>query len=193
MKKLLFIFLFLGVVAYSQNSFIVDNKGTKTIVRDDVVNVILIDKRISYSLVGKTWEKYIKFDDLDYANVNGKILKSINLDKSKKSQVYFVLAENNEKTLIARCITATSSSSSGRMTYSSGQYEMYVIDKEENIIESVRFLYSDKKEVEQKASVYALIKKHFSNCVKLMDFLISVEVNNEILSIFNNTAYINCK
>ncbi|WP_298117691.1 hypothetical protein [Flavobacterium sp.] len=193
MKNLLFISLFFTVVAYSQNSFIVDKKGTKTIVRDDVINVILIDKRISYSLVGKTWEKYIKFDDLDYANVNGKLLKSINLNKSKKSQVYFVLGENNEKTLIARCITVTSSSPSGRMSYSSGQYEMYVIDKEENIIESFNFLYSDKKQVELKASVYALIKKHFSDCVKLMDLLDSVKVNDQILSIFNNTEYINCK
>lgn len=193
MKKLLFIFLFFGLVAYSQNSFIVDNKGTKTIVRDDVVNVILIDKRISYTLVGKTWEKYIKFDDLDYANINGKLLRSINLDKSKKAQVYFVLSENTEKTLIARCITVTSSSSSRTMTYSSGQYEMYVIDKDENIIESVNFLYIDKKQIEQNDRVKSLIKKHFSDCDKLIDLLNSAEENNEILSMFNNTVYINCK
>jgi|JI7StandDraft_1071085.scaffolds.fasta_scaffold53162_2 hypothetical protein len=194
MKKIFFIFsLFVTIISYSQNSYIIDKKGVKLFVRDDTPRVILIDNRISYSLVGKTWEKYIKFDDLDYANINGKVLKAFKLNGAKKAQVYFVIADTSDKMLIARSITTNTQSSSGRTTYSSSSYAMYVVDKNSTVISSAIFQYNDKKGAEQKALVSSLIRSHFSDCKEVIDFLSKIEEEDEILAMFNNSQFINCK
>lgn len=181
------------IISYSQNSYIIDKKGVKLFVRDDTPRVILIDNRISYSLVGKTWEKYIKFDDLDYANINGKVLKAFKLNGAKKAQVYFVIADTSDKMLIARSITTNTQSSSGRTTYSSSSYAMYVVDKNSTVISSAIFQYNDKKGAEQKALVSSLIRSHFSDCKEVIDFLSKIEEEDEILAMFNNSQFINCK
>ena len=194
MKNLFLHFLFfLSIFSHAQSSFIVDKKGVKIFVRDDATEVILIDKRVSYVLVGKTWPKYIKFDDLDHANINGLVLKSFKLNGSKKSQVYFVLSESNDKTLIARSITTTSNSSSGNMTFSNVSCAMSVIDKEQKSIEDVVFGIINKKEEEQAALISHLIRKYFSECKELIDYLGRREADETLLKIFNNTKFINCK
>ena len=194
MKNLFLLFLFfLSIFSHAQSSYIVDKKGVKIFVRDDASEILLIDKRVSYVLVGKTWPKYITFDDLDYAYINGTVLKSFKLNGSKKSQVYFVLSESKDKTLIARSITTMASRPSGNMSVSNVSYAMYVIDKEQKIIEDVAFNIMYKKEEEQAALISQLIRKHFSECKELIDYLGRREADETLLKIFNNTKFINCK
>jgi hypothetical protein len=194
MKNLFLLFLFfLSIFSHAQSSYIVDKKGVKIFVRDDATEVILIDKRVSYVLLDKTWPKYIKFDDLDHANINGIVLKSFKLNGSKKSAVYFVLSESNDKTLIARSITTSSNSTSGNMTYSNVSCAMYVIDKEQKMIEDVVFRIIYEKEAEQAVLISQLIRKYFSECEELINYLENREADETILNICNNTKFINCK
>jgi hypothetical protein len=193
MKTISLIFLlFMSFCSYAQNSYIVDKKGTKTVVRDDATEIILINNRISYVLEGKTWPKYVKFEDLDYASINGLLLKSFKIDGSKNAQVYFVLAESKDKTLIARSITVSSTSSSGKMTYDTDYYTMLVIDNKSNTVQKVDFRFNYKKEEEQTALVSQLIRKHFAECTLVMEYLKTCETNGNTLNMFNNTKIINC-
>lgn len=180
----------------AQTSYIIDKKGTKLYVRDDATEVILIDKRISYVLVGKTWEKYVKFDDLDYAAIGSSVLKSFNLNHKKKSQVYFIYGQKEDKQLIGVAVTVTSTS--GNMSSSRTFYELYVIDNDQNIIEELKMDDSKSKDdVEKRAKIAPMIKKYFSDCPdimsKLQDNEGSDERNMTILGFLHNTKYINCK
>ena len=50
MNKLTLLLLFLTSFSFAQNSYIVDKKGNKIIVRDDATEIILIDKRVMFTL-----------------------------------------------------------------------------------------------------------------------------------------------
>lgn len=183
-------------VTLAQTSYIVDKKGVKLYVRDDATEVILIDKRISYVLVGKSWEKYIKFDDLDFAVVGSSLLKSFNLNQKKKSKVYFVYGEKQDKQLIGVAITVTTTS--GSMSSSRTFYELFVIDNNQNIIEELSLNDSKSSDdIENRAKIAPMIKKHFSDCPdvisKLQGYEAADEKNYTILQFFHDTKYINCK
>lgn len=193
MKNYIFIFfvLFFYINTFSQNSYIVSKKGEKTFIDDNSVQVLFIDRRISYSLPGKTWEKYIKFEDLDYAELGSSLLKSFNLNKNKKSSVFYVYGEKDDKLLIGLQITATFSSNT--RTRSFENYYLHVVDKEQMIIESVVF---DSKPVDtknnEKSKIVPLIEKYFSDCPEMMAKLDKYR-GETILDIFTDTTYNNCK
>ncbi len=187
--KLLILFVIASCRLFAQNNYFVDKKGTKIIMDNESVRVILIDKRISYSLVGKTWNKYVKFDDLDYAIVGSSLLKSFNLNNDKKSNVYFVFGESEDKYLIGAEITYTTTQ--GNMSYSEMSYNLIVTDKKQMILEDLYFT-SRKKDRENNESdkVAPLIEKYFSNCPEIM-----TKLNNHrasILDFFGDTEYVNC-
>jgi hypothetical protein len=190
MKKLLLLMLFISSVSFAQNNYIIDKKGTKLYVRDDQTEVILIDKRISYMLVGKTWEKYIKFDDLDYAVVGSSVLKSFKLDKSKKSKVFFVLGEKENMKLIGVTIVVTTSS--GSHSSSRTFYNILVIDNEDNIIEQINADSGKSKDNAANIDKIApMIRKNFSDCPQVMSKLSEYE-NSNILGFITDTQYIKC-
>jgi hypothetical protein len=184
--------LLAGLTSNSQTNYIVDKKGNKTIIRDDVGEVILIDKRISYTLVGKTWEKYIKFDDLDFAAVGNCRLKSFRLNKKRKSSIYYVFAEKSDKKLIGIAITVT-------LKYSSRTFfQLCVIDNNDTIIEEVDFNSTSKtKENQERAKLAPMVRKHFSDCPDLINRLNRYDYpddeNRAIIGFFNNPEYITCK
>jgi hypothetical protein len=188
--------LFISAVTWAQTSYIVDKKGVKLYVRDDATEVILIDKRISYVLVGKTWEKYIKFDDLDYALIGSSLLKSFNLNHKKKSKVYFVLGEKQDKQLIGVAVTVTTTS--GNLSSSKTFYERLVIDNDQNVIEELKMDDGKSKEdIEMRSKIAPMIKKHFSDCPEVMSKLQKYDDTDEksfsILGFLLETNYINCK
>lgn len=191
MNKLTLLLLFLTSFSFAQNSYIVDKKGNKIIVRDDATEIILIDKRISYVLEGKTWPKFIKFDDLDYANINGVVAKSFNFNGSKKSQVFFVLASKEGQSLIARTITYTSSSPSRSIDYTTESHNLILIDDNHNILDQIKFNFKHKEIDEQNAQIEKFIKAHFSDCLDLMAYINENKTN--LSNLFNNSSFINCK
>lgn len=200
MKKLVIILLFIFSSSFAQNSYIVDNKGTKTFIRDETTDVLLVDKRISYINVGKSWEKYIKFQDLDYAVIGPSLLKSFHLNQKKRADVYFVYGEKQDKKLIGVAITVTSSNSSGRMMMMTSKtfYSLFVIDNTETILDQIELTStSSKGNIEIRAQIAPMIRKHFSDCPDLMrkveKYDIADEKNESILSFFSDTQYINCK
>lgn len=196
MKKLLIILFFTFSSSFAQNSYIIDNKGTKTFIRGELTDVLLVDKRISYVNVGKSWEKYIKFKDLDYAAIGTSLLKSFHLNQQKRADVYFVFGQKPDKMLIGVAITSTATS--GRISSSSTSYELYVVDNNETVIDQVvtRSGGSQEKK-EARAKIAPMIRKHFSDCPDLMTKVDKYdnadEASESILSFFSATEYINCK
>lgn len=196
MKKLLIILLFVFTGSFAQTSYIVDKKGTKTLVRPERTEVILIDKRISYAVIGKSWEKYIKFEDLDYAVIGSSVLKSFHLNQKKKSNVYFVFGEKEDKKLIGAAITVTTTH--GSLSSSRTYYELYVIDANETVLDEVDASSGNSKsKIEDRTKIAPMIRKHFSDCpeviAKLEKYDIADEKNASILNFFFDTEYINCK
>lgn len=180
----------------SQTNFIVDKKGNKLFIKDDVGEVILIDKRISYTLVGKSWEKYIKFEDLDYASIGSTILKSFKLNNKRKSDVYYVFAEKKDMKLIGVAIIYTSTYNN--LSMSRTYFHMYVIDNNNNIIEEVDFNSTSKeKEVVERDKLAPMIRKYFSDCPQILESINRYNITNEnstsILGIFYDPIYIKCK
>jgi hypothetical protein len=197
MKKLLLILLFASSFSFAQ-SYIVDKKGNKSMVRDELTQVILIDKRISYVNVGKSWEKYIKFEDLDYAFLGLSYLKSFHLNQKKRAKVYFVFAEKEDKKLIGVTITVTSSSANGTMMSSKSYYELYVIDNNETILDQIEASSGKSDEnIALRSKIAPMIRKHFSDCPEVMSKLqkydVADEENRTILSFISDTEYIECK
>ncbi|MCZ8196558.1 MAG: hypothetical protein O9267_02985 [Flavobacterium sp.] len=192
MKKIVLLFLFLvsSLSSFSQNSYFVDKKGGRTIMDNQSVRVILIDKRISYSLPGKTWEKYVKFDDLDYAVVGSSLLRSFKLNNKRPHSVFFVFGEKEDKQLIGVKITTTVTS--GRSSYSTDSYRLLVIDSNQMIIDDVNFNSSAKSSKKgDKEKVAPMVEKHFSDCP---DVLAKLEIyRTSIEGFFTDTTYINCK
>lgn len=196
MKKILIILFFVFTGSFAQTSYIVDKKGTKTFVRPERTEIIVIDKRISYAIIGKSWEKYIKFADLDYALIGPSLLKSFHLNQKKRSDVYFVYGEKEDKKLIGSAITVTTTN--GNFTSSRTYFELYVIDNSETVLDEVSAISGNSKsKIEDRTKIAPMIRKHFSDCpeviTKLEKYDIDDEKNTSILNFFFDTEYIKCK
>ena len=194
MKKILvFVLMFFFFNAFSQTSFFVDEKGKKTIMRDDSLEIIVIDKRIAYAEYGKSWEKYIKFDDIDYAIMGEYYMKSYKLinseGKAKKKSAYFVMVETDSKQLICFSYVAVGKYSS------SSFYNIYIVDDSSNIIESFN-ISSSNKDIDERKNLKGTIKKHFSECTSFMDIVNAISDTDDkhlnILSLFDSPIYSKC-
>jgi hypothetical protein len=193
MKKLFILFSFLSISSYAQNSYFFDKKGKKTIMSDDSVEILVIDERISYADVGKTWEKYIKFKELDYAIIGPHLFKSYKLlnmrGKFESERAFFVMAETSERTLLCYNYTVISKYSS--IDY----YNIKVIDNKNNILDYVN-CNSTRSDKEERMKIAPMIKKHFSDCSSFMEKFSQYNNNDEylfdVLVPFNSPQYINC-
>lgn len=188
MKKLHLLGLFLCCVCtYAQNSYFITNKNEKVYVDDNSLQIISIDKRISYKLPGKEWEKYIRFKDLDYVVYGSTMFKTFNLNGKKKSSGYFVLAISDEKKLVCKVMTLI------RKTYNVNYYTYLILDKEDNVLVEDTFSGSDiERNDEKKSLAQARIKEHFSDCNELMQRLKENIDSDGFLEFFNMPVYINC-
>ncbi len=192
--KLLLTFICCGFVfaASGQNAYFVDKKGKKTIVRDDALEIISIDSRVSYKLEGKTWEKYITFKDLDYV-ISGPIyFKTFNLNKKKRDQGFFVLAETANKKLLSLVTEVTTTTNSGN-SYSKTHYRVIIIDNDEMILDEIGFTSSNFHEKKQDEAA-ALVRKHFSDCEALMKHLSQSEHSEgTVIAFFDAPVYNKCQ
>lgn len=191
MKNIFILLCFWSICSFSQNSYFVDKKGNKTIMRDDAIDVILIDKRISYILPGKSWEKYIKFKNLDYAIIGSSVLKSFKLNNKSRSEVYFIFAEKADKKLIGASIVYSSNNGSHTV------YKLFVIDNDNMILDELTLgSYNSKNQINARTSVEPMVLKHFSDCPMILDKLNRYtkydEKNESIFGFIDNTSYINC-
>lgn len=192
-KHILTLFFFLAISSYSQNAYFVDLKGKKTFMRDDSVEIIVIDSRISYAEVDKEWEKYIRFKDLDYAMVGPHYLKSFELINKKGKKLsrsaYFVIAETATKKLLTFNYTIV-----GKYT-STNIYTIIVIDNNNNIIEFLKFSEAN-THLDIREKILPTIKNNFSDCSKLIEEIGKYPDNDEkhknILQFFDKNEYLNC-
>lgn len=172
----------------AQTAFFVDKKGKKTVMRDDAVEVILIDKRISYKQVGKTWEKYIKFDELDHVKWDAYYLKTFRISGKKKDRLLFVNIESPTKKLLSIAVEVSSTSSTG-FTSSSTHYEVLVIDNSNMVIDELKFTAGNRYE-DERALLAPMIRKHFSDCPNVMSKITSTESAMEQI---NSPEYFTCQ
>ena len=182
MLKIIIALFFFSISSFAQNAFFIDKKGKKTIMRDDTVEIIVIDERISYSEVGKEWEKYIRFKDLDYAIVGPYFFKSFILinekGKTTKENAYFVMTENATKKLLVNTYTVVSK-------YGSTDYHfIYVIDNYNNILDSEIKFTRASQQLDKRKNAENMIRKHFSDNTELIERLnASIENDTESLGI----------
>jgi len=194
MKKIAVMLLFFSLNSFAQNSFFIDKKGEKTIIKDDEWDIIVIDKRVSYKLPGKTWEKYITFSDLDYGIFGSYKFKSFKINKKKKA--YFVQAEADGKSLISLAVTTVATS--GGISSSNTHYEVLVVDSEDNVLEKLDFHdFRNSKSVSARGQLAGMVKSHFPNCRLLLEALDNAnmhdKLNMEILSFLNTPIFRDCE
>lgn len=189
MKNLFILFCFLSFSSFAQSSYFFDAKGKKTFMRDDSVEIIVVDNRITYADVGKSWEKYIKFSDLDYAIIGPHYFKSFTLinlkGKPERKTAYFVLAETKEKKLLSYTVTMV-----GDRGRSLTRYYIKVVDNNNNILDYVN---THEHKIEDREKITQMMNKHFSDCPEVMtEFNKYKKENSGILGMFNYQKYIKC-
>ncbi|WP_264566049.1 hypothetical protein [Flavobacterium sp. N3904] len=192
MKKLFILISFLSISSYAQNSFFIDKKGKKTIMSDQTVEIIVIDERISYAEVDKTWEKYIKFKDLDYAIIGPHLFRSYKLlnmrGKPERERAFFVMVETKERTLLCYTYTVIGK-------YSSiDHYNIKVIDSKNNILDYVN-CNSTKSDKEERMKIMPMLEKYFSDCPGIMNQFSKDETDEyffNVLEPFTSPKYTNC-
>lgn len=197
MKNLFFLVLLFSLNSYSQNSFIFKKDGTKIPISDDfnAIDIIDIDKRVSYVIPGKTWEKYITYKDLNYASFGPYIFKSFLIKNRHKG--YFVLVDDIDKRLV--CLVTTVTTQQGKSLSSTITfYDILVLDLNDNIIESIDFKGTNRgeKNVELRRQVPEFIKRNFKNCPQVIERMESFITNDEyfmgILGFFDSPIYLKC-
>lgn len=195
MKKIYFLVLFFTLNAFSQQSFILKKDGTKIQITDNfnAIDIIDIDKRVSYVLPGKTWEKYVTYKDLDYASFGPFYFKSFVI--KKKNRGYFVLVDDVDKRLVSLVTTVTVTQ--GSMSSTSIYYDILILDLNDNIIDSLNFKASKSGgNTDLRKQVPDLIKKNFKNCPKVIERLESFITDDEyylgVLGFFDTPIYLKC-
>ena len=195
MKKSVFIILIFlcSLNGFSQNFFFVDKKGEKKIIQDDSFDLVITDKRLQYVEVGKRWEKFIKFSDLDYALIGPYYFKSFKLinEKGKKERetAYFVMLEANGKKLLCYPYTIIGKYSSV------DHFDIYVIDDNNNVLDYVKLndtgIYTNAR-----GKIAPFVKKHFSDCKPFMEEFSKYDVPSEknliVLQFFKKPFYLKC-
>lgn len=189
-KTIILFYLLFPLFLHSQNSYIVDKKGEKTIIRDDAIDIISIDDRISYKLPGKTWEKYITYKNLDHAILNGKYFKAFKLKRKRRG--LFVIAEEGNKKLAGISVVTTTTSSS----YSNSILRVYyyVIENDDTVLLELSANDSKSKSaISNRKKVYDQIKLFFPDCQELIGRL-NYNSESDYMSILylTQTPYITC-
>jgi hypothetical protein len=196
MKNLFFLVFLFTLNSFSQNSFLLKKDGSKVLINDDfnAIDILDIDKRISYKLPGKTWEKYVTYKDLDYAVFGPYLFKSFFIDKRHKA--FFVLAEDADRRLVSLVTEVTTKQ--GRSLYSTVRYyEILVLDLNDNIIETLTLKdISTSKNIELRKLIPEFIKRNFKNCPKVIERMESFATDDEkftgILGFFDSPIYLKC-
>jgi hypothetical protein len=176
----------------SLQSFIVTKNGAKIGIRANFFRIDYIEKSIYYKLATSETASKMNFSDFDYILLGKNKFKTFKLDKAKEVNGYFVLAETASKSLI---LSSVSNDENSTLV----QYVFYVVDSNNNIIESVKFDNGrNSKAVAVRADIFSTIKFYFSDCNLLMDRIVLFDnssfenLNLDILGFFDSPIYIDC-
>jgi len=196
MKKIIILVSFLlPFLCNAQNSFIVDKKGKKIVIRDNMIEIIA-DGGISYKLPGKTWEKFIKLKDLDYAILNEAYFKSFKINK--KYRGYFVVAEEGNKKLAGTSVYTTYTRKSGNYSTTRLTVSYYVIENDNTMLFEVKATdYKHPKAIAIRKNIPKELKSYFPNCPKILERIdhCSKDPNDTLhtgILYLAKTSYINC-
>lgn len=182
--KLLFVFV-ISAPCLAQNSIIVTKTGERIKVVDETLEIVIQGRRVAYTLPGKTWAKFIKFEDLDYVQMGNSILfKSFKLSTERRYSGYFVNAEKGDKRLISLVVTITSS---GRIHSSTTNYYIRIVDQNDTVLDSLTVPESGSEK--NKLALLTLIKKHFGDCPDVLEKYSNIE---DALKNLGANPLINC-
>lgn len=165
MKKyfiLNFLFFFIGINMYSQNDYIIDKKGKKIVIDENSSqmsvsgsgNTAAIDYTIYYTVNGKKGSiVFSKTEEASYGNYK---IQSYNLD-SKKTQPYFIIAENENYKLIS-------------FNPSDGYFFNYIVDNNGKVIENLKLENHPFSgiDLENRTRVDLKIREYFGSCEDLI-------------------------
>ena len=171
------------------NFFIYKKNGEKIIAENGSFKPNVRSERLYYKLVGDKDEKFIKYEDMDYATLSDSKFKYFN----PKLESLFVIGEDAEKTLAYIGL----SQSMGNSTFY--QYSVYVIDnKTYDVIDKIVFtLYPSKGKSKTRGEVPGFITRYFGNCKKVMQRLSYFEndggMNMQIAGFFVFPPYMVCE
>ena len=193
MKKIFFLLLLISFYSYAEDSFIIKNDGTKAIIKSNSFRVDQTEKLIYYKLITSDSEIKMRFNEFSSVEFGVNKFKTFKLGNSKEIKGYFVLTENNDKTLISISI-ADEDEDSRKVTY-----EFYVVDSSNQILESHTFNnLLNQKNADLRSEIYSKIKFYFSDCLELLKRLDMYDKNNSdinnttILRFFNSPIYQKC-
>ena len=193
MKKIFFLLLLISFYSYAEDSFIIKNDGTKAIIKSNSFRVDQTEKLIYYKLITSDSEIKMRFNEFSSVEFGVNKFKTFKLGNSKEIKGYFVLTENNDKTLISISI-ADEDEDSRKVTY-----EFYVVDSSNQILESHTFNnLLNQKNADLRSEIYSKIKFYFSDCSELLKRLDMYDKNNSdinnttILRFFNSPVYQKC-
>lgn len=194
MNKLLLVFLIFSLNAVSQE-VIQKKDGTKITVDDGSIRIESSRNKIAYLMKGDQKVYRVKFKDLDYASYGGFLFKTFIVNKKVKG--YFVISEHKNKVLVSSRQTRIKSRGGFESTYSF--YEIAILDKEGNVVETLSFSdENSEKSIAARGQVILMIKNHFSDCSKLLERVSLFESpstdikKTTILAFINDPKNVNC-
>lgn len=194
MKKLL---LFVSFLSLNISAQTIQKKDGSTIdVSGGKIHVEAGNKRLTYFLKDSKKEWHVKFKELDKAVFDDMVFKTFTIDGKAKG--YYVVAESESKTLVTSKRTRIKSRGGFESTYI--RYELAVLDKQNKVLEELVFTdENNEKKSAERAAVLPLIKRHFSDCPKLVERASAFEStptdtkNNTILVFLNTPTNIKCQ
>lgn len=192
MRKIALLLLLSGFSAIGQT--IQKNDGTTLEIPGGQIHVEPGNKRLAYFEKDSKKAKYVKFKDLKQAHWADFSFKTLNI--SGKTSGYYVMAEQDAKSLLLRKRTRIKSRGGFESTYT--RYELVIWEAKSTATLS----FTDENTAEsiaERAAVIALIKSHFANCKPLIDKVTAFESsvsdtqNRTILVLLNEPTFVKCQ
>ena len=180
---------------FSQGSYIQTKSGSKIDFLKNSIQVVVQDRTVSFKTVGGG-TKEIAFKDIDVAYFGTFKFKSFKFTENKNGYCYFVLAESPKFTLISLGIPDSESEDDAVSVRIN--YEVYVLDKQNAVVDMV--LFNNQKNdrgTKSRSGVQDIINRNFPNCQVLMDRFVEFEKLNQaqfmgLLGFFNQPSFVSC-
>ncbi|HMI06562.1 MAG TPA: hypothetical protein VK528_03375 [Flavobacterium sp.] len=189
MKKLLLFLLLLGANAFAQQ-FIQKKDGTKIIVADGSIHIEPSSKRIGYLLKDDQKEYHVKFKELDFASYGETLFKAFTVEKKTKG--FYVIAENNGKTLVLNKQKRVKSRGGFESSYV--HYELGVLDAAGNYAGEILSFTNETSNTsaETRSKIIPMVKAQLADCPKLLEKIVLFEsppsdTKNTMILVFLDT------
>jgi hypothetical protein len=187
--------LFMSIYSYSAgltDNYILMNTGIKISIKPNSFRVDSSEKTVFYKELNSDKENSLRFKDFDFILFGKHKFQTFKVNNSSEVNGYFVLAQSSSKTLIF-------STKSDEIDSNSVFYFLYILDSDNNVIESIKFdNHKSSKSSTFRSGIYPLIRYHFLNCNLLIDRISSFDntsfenLNLDILGFFDTPFFISC-